>query len=99
MKGTVGVGYRLFNEIFYGKKIHMAKANDNPQQLKFEKKKQPKLNVINDYSSLLNKCSEFLYRPIEAVEALGMRKQNFNKVMSDPQAKKLKKEIAKSYKN
>jgi len=30
MKGTVGVGYRLFNEIFYGKKIHMAKDIENP---------------------------------------------------------------------
>lgn len=85
MKGAVGVGYRLFNEIFYGKKLIMTnkKAGGKP------------LTVINDYSSLLNKCSEFLYKPIDSVEALAMRKQKFNIIMSDIQAKKLKKEIAR----
>jgi hypothetical protein len=64
MKGTVGVGYRLFNEIFYGTKLCMSQ--------------EKKINsVINDYSCLFDKSSEFLYRPIDNVEALAMRKYNF----------------------
>ena len=64
MKGTVGVGYRLFNEIFYGTKLQMSQ--------------EKKINsVINDYSCLYDKSSEFLYRPIDIVEALAMRKYNF----------------------
>ena len=67
-KGSVGVGYRLFNEIFYGMKIVMM----------HDKKI---ISVINDYSCLYNKCSEFLYKPIDHVEGLAMRKENFNEVM------------------
>jgi len=44
-------------------------------------KQKKDANVINDYSCLYNKCSEFLYKPIDTVEALAMRKENFNEVM------------------
>jgi len=84
-KGVVGVGYRLFNEIFYGMQIVMTKQ-------------KKMISVINDYSSLYNKCSEFLYQPIDHVEAFGMRKENFNKVMKDQIGKRMKKSIAKNYK-
>ena len=83
--GAVGVGYRLFNEIFYGMRIIMSVDRKI-------------ISPINDYSCLTNKCSEFLYKPIDYVEALAMRKENFNYIMQDPLAKKLKPEIARSYK-
>lgn len=83
--GTVGVGYRLFNEIFYGMRIIMTK----------EKRV---ISPINDYSALNNKCSEFLYKPIEMVNALAMRKSNFTKIMKDQYAKKIIPDIAKNYK-
>ena len=82
--GAVGVGYRLFNEIFYGMRIIMSVDRKI-------------ISPINDYSCLTNKCSEFLYKPIDYVEALAMRKENFNYIMQDPLAKKLKPEIARSY--
>mmetsp|Transcript_37524 Transcript_37524/g.57481 ORF Transcript_37524/g.57481 Transcript_37524/m.57481 type:complete len:550 (+) Transcript_37524:1340-2989(+) len=85
MKGSTGVGYRLFNEIFYGKQLIMTKN-------------QKILSVINDYSSLYNKCSEFLYTPIDKVEALAMRKENYNEVMADSYGQKLKQDIARKYK-
>lgn len=56
------------------------------------------ISPINDYSCLTNKCSEFLYKPIDYVEALAMRKENFNLIMQNPLAKKMKPDIAKSYK-
>ena len=83
--GAVGVGYRLFNEIFYGMRIIMSK----------EKKV---ISPINDYSCLTNKCSEFLYKPIDIVEALSIRKAPFHHIMNDPYAKFLKPEITRSYK-
>lgn len=85
MKGTVGVGYRLFSETFYGVKLMMSSER--------------KINTaINDYSSLNNKCSEFLYRPLDFVEALAMRKFNFCSVMKDQNIKSLKQRIATNYK-
>jgi len=66
MKGAVAIGYRLFDEIFYGKKFIV--ANDHKRANK------KKLSVLNDYSCLFNKCSEFLYLPIDNVEGLAMRK-------------------------
>ena len=68
-KGSVGVGYRLFNEVFYGMRIIMSN--------------KLKINVpINDYECIHNKCSEFLYKPIEdKIEALSMRRENFIRVM------------------
>ena len=80
MKGGVGIGYRLFNEIFYGKSIIF--------------KSRKHLSVINDYSSLFNKCSEFLFTPIDRVEALAMRKENYNEQMQNSLGKKLKPIIA-----
>lgn len=65
MKGTIGVGYRLFNEVFYGVQIIMSA----------EKRI---ICPINDYYSLFEKCSEFLYSPINNIDALGIRKVNFN---------------------
>ena len=61
-------------------------------------KQRKTISVINDYSALNNKCSEFLYQPIDRVEAFGMRKENFNKVMKDPIGARMKMSIAKSYK-
>ena len=84
--GAVGVGYRLFNEIFYGLKIMLNVDSKN-------------ISGINDYSCLHNKCSEFLYIPIDHVEALAMRKENFDRVMKENSiAKKLKLTIAQNYK-
>jgi len=85
MKGAVGIGYRLFSEIFYGKQIIITK-------------KRKSVSAINDYSSLYNKCSEFLYTPIDRVEAMAMRKENFNEVMQGSIGKKLKPIIARHYK-
>ena len=84
-KGAVGIGYRLFNEVFFGMQILMSKSKKI-------------ISVINDYSCLNNKCSEFLYQPIDHVEGFGMRREHFNRVMEDPQAKLLKIEIARNYK-
>ena len=85
LKGSVGIGYRLFNEMFYGKQITV-------------NKKRKIVCAINDYSSLFNKCSEFLYMPIDKVEALGMRKENYNEVMESKIGKKMKLKIANHYK-
>ena len=52
MKGSVGVGYRLFNETFYGVRILMTN----------EKKTS---TGINDFGSLQNTCAEFLYSALE----------------------------------
>ena len=67
-KGGVGVGYRFFNEIFYGTKIVM-------------NKKKNITCAINDYSALHDKCSEYLYQPIDRVEAFAMRKHPFKQIM------------------
>ena len=75
----------MFNEIFYGMRIVM---------LKDKKIVSP----INDYSCLFNKCSEFLYKPIDYVEALSIRKENFNDLMENPLARKIKQNITRSYK-
>lgn len=48
MNGTIGVGYRLFNEVFYGVSIVMSKTKRI-------------ISPINDYSCISNKSSEFLY--------------------------------------
>lgn len=56
------------------------------------------VSPINDYSCLFNKCSEFLYKPIDFVEALSIRKENFNEQMEDPLAKRLKQNIMRKYK-
>ena len=90
MNGAVGVGYRLFDEIFFGKKILIPKG---PRVLALRK-----LCVINDYSCITNKGSEFLYRAIETTEALAMRRPQFLEEMEDQMALKMKKEIAKLYK-
>ena len=84
-KGAVCVGYRLFDEIFYGMRLVMSQ----------EKKV---ISAINDYSCLHGKCSEFLYMPVDITEALAMRRGNFNEVMEDPVAKKLIPVIARIYK-
>lgn len=75
-KGAVGVGYRLFEEIFYGARIAMSAQNK-------------KISAINDYSCLHNKCSEFLFTPLEPTEALAVRRENFNIAMEDPQSAKI----------
>jgi len=68
IKGSIGVGYRLFNEVFYGMRIVM---NANKKII----------SPINDYSCLNNKYSEFLYTPIDNIEAYGIRKENFNELL------------------
>ena len=85
MKGAVAVGYRLFNEVFYGKQLKLdsiVKSN----------------TVINDYSALFRKGAEFLYFPIDKVEAIAFRRQNFIESMSTRVGRCLSKEIATNYK-
>jgi hypothetical protein len=84
-KGGVGVGYRFFNEIFYGTKI-------------VQNKKKSVTCAINDQICLEDKCSEFLYQPIDIVEAFAMRKPHFINVMKHTFAKMLLPKIAKRYK-
>ena len=86
MNGSVGVGYRLFNEIFFGVSLVMSKTKRI-------------ISPINDYSCISNKSSEFLYQPIEKAEALAIRREDFNTMLDeDPTAKKLKPFIAQNYK-
>lgn len=85
MNGTIGVGYRLFNEVFYGMSIVMSKS-------------KRVVSPINDYSCISNKSSEFLYKPIEKAEALAIRRENFNTLLNDPMASKLRPYIARNYK-
>lgn len=85
MSGAVGVGYRLFSEIFYGTQLFM--------------KNKRVFSVINDYQCLENKCSEFLYKAIDNVEALAIRKPNYNDVMeSSSELKRMKPAILRNYK-
>jgi len=51
--------------------------------------KNKTISAINDYSCLHNKCSEFLYTPLEPTEALAVRRENFNIAMEDVQSEKL----------
>lgn len=83
--GAVGVGYRLFNEVFYGMSIIMSKNKRI-------------ISPINDYSCVSNKSSEFLYTPVEKVEALAIRREHFNVLMSDPIGKRMRPHIARNYK-
>jgi hypothetical protein len=80
IKGSIGVGYRLFNEIFYGIRIVM---NSNKKVI----------SPINDYSCINNKGSEFLYTPIEDCVAYGIRKEYFNELLENPIAKRIRKKI------
>lgn len=82
------VGYRLFNEEFFAMSIVMGKTG----------KQTRKICPINDYSCLCNKSSEFLYKPVEIVEALAIRRENFNNIMHDDMAKNIRPFIARNYK-
>ena len=53
--------------------------------------------VFNDYSVLNAKTSEFLYYPIEKVEAFAMRKHKFETILSMEEAKIIKNEIHINY--
>ena len=90
MNGAVGVGYRLFDEMFFGKKIIIPKGS--------RVLNRRKLNVINDYSCLTQKGSEFFYRALEVSEALAMRRPYFLEQMEEQMAKKIKVQIARLYK-
>lgn len=90
MKGAAAIGYRLFDEIFYGQKMIM--KND----LHHNNKKN--FTIINDYSCIQNKCSEFLYQPIKKVEALSIDKHNFVKIMdNDPISLRIREQIEQNY--
>jgi hypothetical protein len=56
------------------------------------------ISVINDYSCLYNKCSEFLYQPIDHADAFAIRRGNYESVMRESIGKKLRGKIAKAYK-
>ena len=85
MKGSVGVGYRLFNETFFGVRLMMGAER--------------KISAgINDYGVLMKKCSEFLYTPIEMTEALAIRKFHFTNVVENSTLKGFKKRICTNYK-
>ena len=47
---------------------------------------------------MFNKCSEFLYLPIDTVEAFSMRKHLFSHILEYRQARHMKTEIALNYK-
>ena len=79
------MGYRFFNEIFYGTKI-------------VQNKKKHVCCAINDYSSLYDKCSEFLYMPIDFVEGFAMRKHYFKNIMKHKFATMILKKIKQRYK-
>ena len=68
MKGAVAIGYRLMNEIFYGTTIQMTKDKRT-------------VSPINDYNSIMETNSEFIYRAVDTVEALTIRKYLFNQIM------------------
>ena len=54
--------------------------------------------VINDYSCIYNKCSEFLYTPIKKVEALSIDKHSFMNVLNtELLAVKIKEQIEQNY--
>ena len=56
------------------------------------------LTVINDYSSIQNTSSEFLYTPIKRVEALSINKHNFKDVLdSDVLGMAIKEQIIVTY--
>jgi len=82
-KGSVGVGYRLFNDVHYARTMFMAK----------NKEQKGIYPVINDYSIMFNKCSEFLYLPIDFVEAFSMRRWRFKQLLEMPAARHMKGEI------
>ena len=84
-KGVVGVGYRLFNQEFFGTQIIMNKKINT-------------INVINDYSLIYEKCAEFLFKPFDFVEAYAMRKENFLGVMNQKYGKQMWKSIKYNYK-
>ena len=54
--------------------------------------------VINDHACMCNKQSEFLYHPIDVVEAFSMRRQAFREMLKTPEAHHLKNEIKINYK-
>lgn len=54
--------------------------------------------AINDYSCLHDKCSEFLYKALDFVQAFAIRKHYFNEVMRDSYGQKLKVMISRDYK-
>jgi len=85
MKGAFAVGYRLFNEVFFGKQMQMNGIRKS-------------VTVINDYSALYKKCAEFLYFPLDKVEGFAFRKHIFIENMSNKQGMALSKEIATNYK-
>ena len=61
-KGSIVVGYRLFNEKYYSK-VMKNRA------------------IINDFSVINNKVSEFLYEAIDKVQGFGIKKENFLKII------------------
>lgn len=87
MKGACAIGYRLFEEIFYGQTMIMKRQFSS----KKTKKKANSLTVINDYSCIYEKTSEFIYQPIQRVEALSIDKHNFVDIlMGEPLAVKIR---------
>ena len=84
-KGLVAMGYRLFNELLFGLSIGSNKRSKN-------------MAVINDFSCLHNKSSEFLCKPINVVDAFAIRRERFAKIMAHPLSRKIKTFITKNYK-
>ena len=54
--------------------------------------------VINDYSAMSNKCAEFLYHPIDQVEAFAIRKYKFTAILKRKPARHMLSEISINYK-
>lgn len=43
--------------------------------------KKGTIPVINDFDCLHSKCSEFLYYPVEVMEAFAIRKHKFEEIL------------------
>ena len=82
MKGTYGIGYTLFNETFYAKQMGINRR---------------RLIPINDYSCLVEYNSEFLYRAVNNLEGLAIKRKNWKNIMKHNLAKKMKCNILRNY--
>ena len=96
-RGAVAIGYRLFENVYYARKMFMAKPKPG-QVAKPLQKNKGTFPVINDYSCLYNKSAEFLYRPIDAVEAFAIRKYKFMELLRWKAARHIIPEIQINYK-
>lgn len=63
----------------------------------FAKEETDRQIIIGDFSCMLNKVSEFLYRPSEDIMGFAIKKGKFKKLLDDPVGKNLKPIIRSRY--